>query len=67
MLFVLTITMWALAKILLASWRAANGIDIAFVNAIAAAALTLLALFLVASALVKIREERRTRLVPQVE
>jgi carbon starvation protein len=67
MMFVLTITMWALAKILLASWRAANGIDIAFVNAVASAALTLLALFLVATALIKIREERRATLVPQAE
>jgi carbon starvation protein len=59
MLFVLTITLWALAKLMVANLRAANGIDIAFINAMAAAALTLLALFLIASALIRVREERR--------
>ncbi len=65
MLFVLTITLWSLTKLLVANLRAANGIDIAFMNAMAAAALTLLALFLVASALVKVREERGARLATQ--
>lgn len=65
MLFVLTITLWALAKLLVANARAANGLDIAFINAVAAAALTLLALFLVASAIVKVREERGTGRVAQ--
>ncbi|HXV14990.1 MAG TPA: carbon starvation CstA family protein [Candidatus Krumholzibacteria bacterium] len=65
MLFVLTITLWSLAKLLVANVRAANGFDIAFVNAVAAAALTLLALFLVASALVKVRDERRAGRIPQ--
>ena len=59
MLFVLTITLWSLAKLMVANLRAANGIDIAFINAMAALALTLLALFLIASALIRVREERR--------
>ena len=59
MLFVLTITLWSLAKLMLANLRAANGIDIAFINAMAALALTLLALFLIASALIRVRDERR--------
>jgi carbon starvation protein len=65
MVFVLTVTLWSLAKLLIANWRAANGIDIAFINAVAAAALTLLALFLVGSALVKVREERNAPLMSQ--
>ena len=59
MLFVLTITLWSLAKLMLANLRAAHGLDIAFINAMAALALTLLALFLIASALIRVREERR--------
>ena len=59
MLFVLTITLWSLAKLLVANLRAASGLDIAFINAMAAAALTLLALFLIASALIRVRDERR--------
>lgn len=58
MLFVLTITLWSLAKLLIANLRAAHGVDTAFINAVAAASLTLLALYLIASALVKIRGER---------
>ena len=67
MLFVLTITLWSLTKLLLANLRAAQGVDIAFINALSAAALTLLALFLVGSALVKVREQRTARLVAQAE
>ena len=59
MLFVLTITLWSLAKLLVANVRAANGFDLAFMNALAAAALTLLALFLIFSAMIRIRDERR--------
>jgi carbon starvation protein len=59
MLFVLTITLWSLGKLLIANLRAANGVDIAFLNAMASLALTLLALYLVASAIVRVREERR--------
>jgi carbon starvation protein len=67
MLFVLTITLWSLTKLLIANLRAAHGVDIAFINAVSAAALTLLALFLVASALVKVREGRPASLVAQAD
>jgi hypothetical protein len=43
---------------MLANLAAAKGIDVAFLNALSAAALTLLALFLVISALKKTRGER---------
>jgi carbon starvation protein len=58
MCFVLVITLWALTKLMLANFAAAKGIDVAFLNALSAAALTLLALFLVLSALKKTRSER---------
>jgi carbon starvation protein len=65
MLFVLTITLWSLAKLLVANLRAARGVDIAFVNGLSAAVLTALALYLVASALIRVRGERSGNLVPQ--
>jgi carbon starvation protein len=66
MLFVLTITLWALAKLTIANFRAASGMDIAMMNGLAAAALILLAIFLVVTALVKLREERKGSLVPEI-
>ena len=65
MLFVLTITLWSLTKLLVANFAAAKGIDIAFCNAVSALALTLLALFLVVRALMKWRGERSA--TPAVE
>jgi carbon starvation protein len=65
MLFVLTITLWALGKLVIANLRATEGFDIALVNAIASAALVALALYLAAAALVKVRGERRGSLVPE--
>ncbi|MGH9936547.1 MAG: carbon starvation CstA family protein, partial [Blastocatellia bacterium] len=50
MLFVLTITLWALAKLTIANFRAASGMDVARMNGLAAAALILLAIFLVVTA-----------------
>ncbi len=66
MLFVLTITLWSLSKLTIANFRAANGIDVALMNGIAAAALILLAIFLVVTALLKLREERKGSLVPEI-
>lgn len=66
MLFVLTITLWSLAKLTIANFRAANGMDVAMVNGIAAGALILLAIFLVVTALVKLRGERKGSLVPEI-
>jgi carbon starvation protein len=51
MLFVLAITLWALARILVTSLTSARGLDVAGLNALAAAALIGLALYLVATAL----------------
>ncbi len=58
MLFVLTITLWSITKLFLANLRIARGFDIALMNAVAAAVLVALALFLVVSALMKLRAER---------
>jgi carbon starvation protein len=58
MLFVLTITLWSITKLFIANLRIARGFDIAFMNALAAVVLVALALFLVLSALLKLREER---------
>src|SRR5262245_27052472 len=66
MLFVLAITLWSLAKLTIANFRAANGMDVAMMNGLAAAALILLAIFLVVTALVKLREERKGSLVPEI-
>jgi carbon starvation protein len=66
MLFVLVITLWSLIKLLIANATAAKGLDVAFLNALSAAALVALALYLVLSALVKVRSERRASLVPEM-
>jgi carbon starvation protein len=64
MLFVLTITLWSLVKLLAANFAAAKGIDIAFFNALSALALTALALYLVVSAIRKLRAEKTARPAP---
>ncbi|HEX2490832.1 MAG TPA: carbon starvation CstA family protein [Blastocatellia bacterium] len=66
MLFVLTITLWSLAKLTVANFRAAHGLDVAMMNGLAAAALILLAIFLVVTALLKMRGERKGSLVPGI-
>ena len=60
MLFVLTITLWALSAMVVGNFRAAQGFDIKFVNAIASLALILLAIYLVVVALFKIQTMKRT-------
>ncbi|MBA3443193.1 MAG: carbon starvation protein A [Pyrinomonadaceae bacterium] len=65
MLFVLTITLWALVKLTIANLQAAQGIDVALINGVAAAALVVLALYLAITALVKLRSERKSSLVPE--
>ena len=47
MLFVLTITLWALGKLVLGNIRAAQDFDLAAIDAAAAVALIALALYLV--------------------
>jgi len=66
MIFVLSVTLYALSKLALANFRTAQGLDIALINAVAATALILLALFLAFSALYKLRDERRGTLVPEL-
>jgi carbon starvation protein len=55
MLFVLTITLWALASMVYANLRAAAGVDIKLINGIASLALIALAIFLVVTAWFKSR------------
>jgi len=62
----LTITLWSLAKLTLANFRAAHGLDVAMMNGVAAAALTLLAIFLVVTALVSLRGERKGSRAPEI-
>jgi carbon starvation protein len=62
MLFVLAITLWALSSLVVANLRAATGLGIELVNAIASAALVGLALYLAAAALRKVRAERAGKL-----
>jgi len=66
MVFVLTITLWSLIKLMVANAAIAKGFDVASMNAISAAALTLLALYLVVSAIRKLRGEERSSLTPEV-
>ena len=61
MLFVLAVTLWALVKLALANLRATRGFDIELLNALASAALVLLALYLAVSALLRVRGERREK------
>ena len=58
MLFVLVITLWALAKLTLANFVASRGFDVAMINAIAAGSLICLAIYLVIRALITLREDR---------
>jgi carbon starvation protein len=58
MLFVLAITLWALGALVLANFQASSGFDIKLVNGFAALILILLAIYLVVTALFKVRGER---------
>lgn len=58
MLFVLTITLWALGALVYGNFSAANGFDVKFVNGIASLVLILLAVYLVITAILKVRNER---------
>ncbi|HEX8169608.1 MAG TPA: carbon starvation CstA family protein [Thermoanaerobaculia bacterium] len=58
MVFVLTITLWALVQLTVASFATATHDPVAMVNGITSAALIALALYLVVSAIGKLRAER---------
>ena len=60
MLFVLSITLWALAMLVIGNFQASTGFDIKMVNGIASLVLIGLAIFLVITAFVKLRSEGRT-------
>ena len=60
MLFVLAITLWALASLVIGNFQASNGFDIKMVNGVASLVLIGLAVFLVITAFVKLRSEGRT-------
>ncbi|HEY7216038.1 MAG TPA: carbon starvation CstA 5TM domain-containing protein, partial [Thermoanaerobaculia bacterium] len=64
MIFVLVITLWALAKLAWANLHASKGFDVELLNGVAAALLILLALYLAVAALVKLRTERGAGAVP---
>lgn len=64
LLFVLTITMWSLVQLMVSNFRAGQGLDVSMINALTAAALIVLALYLAAAAFVKagnFRFERKER------
>ncbi len=63
MLFVLSITLWSLARLAISNFQAAQGGMIEMMNGLSASALILLALFLVFEALRKVRKERAAGLV----
>jgi carbon starvation protein len=64
MIFVLTITLWALGKLTLANLQASHGLDIELLNGIAALLLIVLAIYLAITALLKLRRERGSGAVP---
>ncbi|HEY9282975.1 MAG TPA: carbon starvation CstA family protein [Pyrinomonadaceae bacterium] len=66
MIFVLTITLWALTKLAVGNFRASAGFDVKFVNGVSSAALVALALYLAVAAVLKLRRERGSgSLVPE--
>jgi carbon starvation protein len=58
MLFVLTITLWALGKLTWANLAATKGLDVELLNGLAALLLIVLAIYLAVTALLKLRRER---------
>ncbi|HQU86411.1 MAG TPA: carbon starvation CstA family protein [Pyrinomonadaceae bacterium] len=57
MLFVLTITLWALGSLVYGNFTTAKGFDVKFVNGIASLVLIILAIYLVVTAILKVRNE----------
>jgi carbon starvation protein len=58
MLFVLVITLWALTSLVIGNFQAAKGFDVKFVNGLASLALISLAIYLVITAILKLRREK---------
>lgn len=59
MLFVLVMTLWALGALTIGNFRAAEGLDVRFINGAASMTLIALAVYLVITALIKLRIDRR--------
>jgi carbon starvation protein len=59
MLFVLVITLWALVALVIGNFQQANGFDVKFINGMASLTLIALAVYLVITALIKLRIDRR--------
>lgn len=58
MLFVLTITLWALIKLVIGNLQISTGFDIKLINAIASAALVGLAIYLIINAIFKLKKQK---------
>jgi carbon starvation protein len=58
MLFVLAITLYALTMLVIGNFQASTGFDVKFINGVASLALILLAIYLVITAILKLRSER---------
>lgn len=67
LLFVLVITLWSLTTLAVLNFRAGHGLDASMINAIAAAALVLLAIFLAIAAFIRLRSETRGNLTLGME
>jgi carbon starvation protein len=64
MLFVLLITLWALASIVISNFQTTTGFDIKLINGVMSIALIMLALFLVVTGLLKLREKQDDDMIP---
>jgi hypothetical protein len=53
------ITLWALVSLVIGNFRASNGFDVKLVNGFASLALISLAIYLVITAILKLRRERQ--------
>lgn len=58
MLFVLGITLWALGALVIGNFSEASGVDVKFINGLASLTLIALAVYLVITALVKVKKDR---------
>lgn len=67
LLFVLVITLWSLTNLAVLNFRAGHALDASMVNAIAAASLVLLAIFLAIAAFIRLRTETRGNLTLGME
>jgi carbon starvation protein len=64
MLFVLIITLWALVSIVIGNFQTTTGFDIRLINGVMSMALIVLAIFLVVTGLLKLREKQDDDMAP---